>query len=155
MATKAKRFIPEQYHTLTPYLVLSNAAATMEFYKKAFGATELYRMPMPNGRIGHAEMKIGDSIFMMADENPEMSVKSPLRIGGAPVGLMIYVEDCDQVFQRALSVGAALDRPLQDQFYGDRSGTVVDPSGHRWTIATHKEDVSPQELNDRLAAMSK
>ncbi len=155
MATKATRFIPEGFSTLTPYLVMSGASEAIEFYKKVFSATELVRMPMPNGKVGHAELRIGNSRFMLADEMPEMNMRGPKSLGGSPVGLCVYFEDCDSVFNRAVSSGAKVERPLADQFYGDRSGTVVDPFGHVWTIATHKEDVSPEEIKQRMAKMPK
>ena len=144
--------IPDGYHSVTPYLSIKGAAAALEYYKKAFGAIELFRMDGPDGRIGHAEIKIGDSPIMLADEYPEMEFVSPQTLGGSPVGLMIYVEDVDTVYARALTEGGQEVKPLQDQFYGDRSGTLKDPFGHVWTIATHKEDVSPEEIDRRAAA---
>jgi len=141
--------IPEGYHSITPYLICSGAAKAIDFYKQAFGAVELFRMEMKPGHIGHAEMKIGDSIVMLADEFPEMNIKSPTTMGGSPVGILLYITDCDAVFKKAVDAGAKVDRPLQDQFYGDRSGTVIDPYGHKWTIATHKEDLSPEEMQKR------
>lgn len=151
MATKAKRYIPEGYHTVTPYLIVKNATQALEFYKRAFHATELFRMPMPNGKIGHAEIRIGDSNVMLADEAPEVNARSPQSIGGTPVGICLYVEDCDRMFQEAVAAGAKVERPLTDQFYGDRSATVIDPYGHKWTISTHQEDVSPEEMKQRMA----
>lgn len=145
--------IPEGYHSLTPYLVIDGAAEAIEYYKKAFGATELFRMPHGD-KIGHAEMKIGDSPFMLSDEHPEMGYKGPKSIGGSAVGLMIYVDDCDTVFKQAIHAGGTEKKALQDQFYGDRSGTLEDPFGHIWTVATHKEDVTPEEIGKRLAAMA-
>ena len=145
---KAKA-IPEGYHSITPYLILKGAAEAMAFYQKAFGAEEIMRMPMPNGRVGHAEMRIGDSMFMLADELPEQGYRAPQ--GPPPVHLVFYCEDVDTVFKRALAGGAKELRPLQDQFYGDRSGTVLDPFGHQWTVATHIEDVSPEEMERRMA----
>ena len=145
--------IPDGYHTLTPYLVIKGAARALEYYKKAFGATELMRMDGPGGRIGHAEIKIGDSIVMLADEHPEMGARSPETIGGSPVGLCLYVTDVDARFKQAIAAGGKELRPVQDQFYGDRSGTLTDPFGHQWTIATHKEDVAPDELHKRMMAM--
>lgn len=150
MATRAKHFIPEGYHTVTPYLIVRNAARALEFYRKALNATELVRMPTPDGKIAHAEIRIGNSIVMLADEVPTMDVKSPQTLGGAGVGLMLYVEDCDRLFSQAVAAGAKVDRPLADQFYGDRSGTVADPFGHKWTLATHTEDVSPEEMEQRM-----
>ncbi len=143
--------IPDNYHAVTPYLI-KDAAKGIDFYKKVFGATEVMRMPGPGGRIMHAELKIGDSVIMLADENPEMDARSPQTFGGTPVSLMVYVEDVDSVFKRAVSAGAKELRPLQNQFYGDRSGTISDPFGHKWTISTHVEDVSPEEMQRRMAA---
>jgi PhnB protein len=147
--------VPAGYHTVTPYLIISGAARAIEYYKRAFGATEIMRHGGPDGRIGHAEVKIGDSRIMLADEFPEMGVKSASSIGGTPVGLCIYVPNVDAVFAQAVEAGGKVERPLQDQFYGDRSGTLVDPFGHKWTIATHIEDVPPQELEKRMAAAMK
>jgi PhnB protein len=144
--------IPEGYHSVTPYLIVRGGADAIEFYQKAFGAVELFRFPAPDGKIGHAEIKIGDSPIMLADEYPDMGYKSPLTIGGSAVSLMIYVEDVDSVFNRAVESGATVKEALQDKFYGDRIGTVIDPFGHRWHIATHKEDVSPEEMERRAKA---
>jgi PhnB protein len=146
--------IPDGYHSLTPYLVIDGAAAAMEYYKKAFGATELFRMEH-EGKIGHAEMKIGDSPLMLADLCAEQGHKDPKTLGGSPVGLMIYVDDVDTIYPQAIAAGGTEVKPLQDQFYGDRSGTLTDPFGHDWTVATHKEDVTPEEIDKRLAAMAK
>jgi PhnB protein len=126
----------------------------MEYYKKAFGATELFRMEH-EGKIGHAEMKIGDSPLMLADLCAEQGHKDPKTLGGSPVGLMIYVDDVDTIYPQAIAAGGTEVKPLQDQFYGDRSGTLTDPFGHVWTVATHKEDVTPEEIDKRLAAMAK
>jgi PhnB protein len=145
--------IPEGYHTVTPYLIVSGGAKAIDFYKRALGATEKLRLEGPDGKIGHAEIQIGDSVVMLADEFPEMGAKSPQSIGGTPVGICLYVENVDSRFEQAVKAGAKIERPLQDQFYGDRSGTVVDPFGHKWTIATHIEDVSEEELSRRVAAM--
>jgi PhnB protein len=145
--------IPDGYHTVTPYLVVQGASKALDFYKKAFGATELFRMPGPGGKVMHAEIKIGDSPVMLADEFPEMDARGPQALGGTPVGLMIYCEDVDAVFDRAVTAGAKVLRPVVDQFYGDRSGTLSDPFGHKWTIATHKEDVPMAEMQRRMAAM--
>ena len=144
---------PEGYHTATPYLIIKGAAAAIDFYKKAFSAIELMRMtdPKTNG-VGHAEIKIGDSPIMLADEHPDMGFKSPKTLGGTPVSLMLYVDDVDATAKQALAAGAKVMRPVQDQFYGDRSGTFEDPFGHVWTIATHKEDLSPEEIGKRAAA---
>ncbi len=147
------RPIPEGYHTITPYLIINGAADAIEFYKKAFGATELFRMGGPGGKVMHAEMKIGDSPLMLADEFPEMGYRSPKSLGGTPVSLMLYVEDVDALAAQATAAGAKVMRPVQDQFYGDRSGTFVDPFGHVWTISTHKEDVPMEEMKRRMAAM--
>jgi PhnB protein len=143
--------VPEGYHTVTPYLSVKGAAAAIDYYKKAFGAVELYRLPMGD-RVGHAEIRIGDSTLMLADEFPEMGSRSPESYGGSPVGMAIYTEDCDAMFQRALAAGGTETRPMQDQFYGDRSGQLKDPFGHLWTVCTHKEDVSPEEMKRRMAA---
>jgi len=145
--------IPDGYHSLTPYLIIDGAAKALEYYKQAFGATELFRMEH-EGKIGHAEMKIGDSPFMLADANPQMGHKSPKALDGTPVSLMIYVDDCDTIFKQALDAGGVEVRPMQDQFYGDRSGMLTDPFGHVWNVATHKEDVSPEEMDKRLKAMA-
>jgi PhnB protein len=145
--------IPEGYHTVTPYIIVSGAAAALDFYKKAFNAIELFRMDAPGGKIGHAEIKIGDSPIMLADEHPEMGAKGPKTYGGSPVSVMLYVEDSDALSAQAINAGANVLRPIQDQFYGDRSCTVEDPFGHTWTISTHKEDVPPDELARRAAAL--
>ena len=144
--------IPEGYHSVTPYLCINGAVQALEYYKKAFGAIELFRMEH-DGKIGHAEIKIGDSPIMVADEYPEMGFVSPKTLGGSPVGIMIYVEDVDTVFKQAIDAGGVEKKGVQDQFYGDRSGTLTDPFGHVWTVATHKEDVSPEEIDKRMAAM--
>lgn len=141
--------IPEGYHTLTPYLIVKGAAASLEFYAKALGAQELFRMADPSGKVAHAEMKIGDSPFMLADEFPEMGAVAPGAGGGHSVSFLVYVPDVDAAFARALAAGAKAVRPVQDQFYGDRSGTLEDPFGHQWTLATHVEDVSPEEMERR------
>jgi PhnB protein len=148
--------IPEGYHSVTPYLIVNGAATALDFYKKAFGAKELFRFPTPDGRIGHAEIKIGDSHIMLADEpqdqlHREMGYRSPASLGGTAVGIMLYVEDVDAVAKQALAAGAKEVRPVVDQFYGDRSGTFTDPFGHIWTIGTHKEDVSSQEMQRRAS----
>jgi PhnB protein len=143
--------IPDGYHSVTPYLICDRAADAIEYYKKAFGATELFRMDH-EGKVGHAELKIGDSPIMLADDYPQMGYRSPKALGGTPVSIMIYVEDVDSVYQQAIDAGATEVKPLQDQFYGDRSGTLTDPFGHVWTIATHKEDVTMEEMNRRMAA---
>lgn len=143
--------IPEGYHSVTPYLSVNGAAEALEYYKKAFGAIELFRMEH-DGKIGHAEIKIGDSPIMLSDEFPEMGFVSPKTLGGSPVGIMIYVEDVDTIFKQAIDAGGVEKKPVQDQFYGDRSGTLTDPFGHVWFVATHKEDVTPEEMDKRLAA---
>ena len=145
--------IPEGYHSVTPYLIISGAADSIDYYKKAFGAVELFRMAH-SGKVGHAEIKIGDSPIMLADEFPEMGYRSPKSLGGTPVSIMIYVEDVDTVYKQALDAGGTEVKALQDQFYGDRSGTLTDPFGHVWTVATHKEDVSEEEMAKRMAAHS-
>ncbi|WP_380873878.1 glyoxalase [Sphingomonas sp. DBB INV C78] len=144
--------IPEGYHSVTPYLMIDGAAAALEFYKNAFGATEILRFPHGD-RIGHAEIKIGDSFVMLSDEYPEMDYRGPKTRGGTTVGLMIYVPDVDAAFDRAITAGGTVQRPVADQFYGDRTGTLVDPFGHQWTLATHVEDVSIEECERRMAAM--
>jgi len=144
--------IPEGYHSITPYLIVRGAAEAIEFYKKAFGATELFRFPAPGGRIGHAEIKIGDSPIMLADEFAEMGYHGPQSLGGSPVSIMLYVDDVDTVFNRAVDAGASVKEALQDKFYGDRTATLTDPFGHRWHVSTHKEDVSMQEMERRAKA---
>ena len=145
--------IPEGYHSVTPYLYLRDAAAAIEFYQKAFDAVELFRMPMPDGNIGHAEIKIGNSHVMLADEMPEMGITGPAALNGTSVGLCIYLENVDQQFEQAVAAGGEVLRPLTNQFYGDRSGTLKDPFGHTWTLATHVEDVPPEEMQKRMEAM--
>jgi len=147
--------IPEGYHTATPYLIVREGAKAIDYYKRAFGATELFRMPGPDGKLGHAEIRIGNSPIMLADENPEMGARSPQALGGSPVSILLYVQDVDKQFPQAIAAGGKVVRPLKDQFYGDRSGTLEDPFGHVWTIATHKEDVTPEEMNKRMEAMMK
>ena len=144
--------IPDGYHSVTPYLIVKGAGEAIEFYKQAFGATEMFRMPMPDGKIGHAEIKIGDSPVMLADEFPEMGCQSPQSLGGSPVTLMIYVEDVDKIFHQAVAAGATIKAKLQDKFYGDRIGTVTDPYGHVWHLSTHKEDVSMEDMQERMKA---
>ena len=145
--------IPDGYYTATPYLILSNASRAIDFYKRAFGATELMRFPDPSGRIGHAELRIGNSVIMMADEFPERGHQSPQSIGGTGSSIMLYVPNVDAIFDRAIGAGAREMQAVTDQFYGDRSGALEDPFGHRWTIATHTEDVSPDEMQRRMKAM--
>lgn len=146
---------PAGYHTLITYLSVRNGVKAIEFYKTVFGAVEEMRMAMPNGALAHAELKIGDSHIMLADENLEWGNKGPETLGGTPVGLAIYVPDCDAVFAQAVAAGATVKKPVEDQFYGDRSGTITDPFGHMWTISTHIEDVSHQEMESRFQAMMK
>ncbi len=143
--------IPEGHPSVSPYLIVDGAGRALEFYKKAFGATELGRFEMPGGRIGHAEIKIGDSVIMLADESPEMGARGPRAHNGSPVSLHLYVENVDTVAARAAAAGAKTLRPVQDQFYGDRSGMFEDPFGHVWHISTHVEDVSMEELHRRAA----
>lgn len=143
--------IPEGYRRVTPYLIVDGAAAAIDFYASVFGATERMRMDAPEGRIGHAELEIGDSVIMLADEHPEMNARGPRSVGGTPVSLHMYVEDVDGVFERAVEAGAKSVRPVEDQFYGDRLGSFEDPFGHHWSVATHVEDVSPDEMSKRMA----
>jgi PhnB protein len=150
--TDGVKAIPEGYHTVTPYLVVDGAARAIEFYKEAFGAKELFRMAGPDGQVGHAEIMIGDSHVMLSDEHPQMNARGPQSFGGSPVSFVLYVADVDASVERAVAAGAKLTRPVADQFYGDRTGGVEDPFGHAWYIATHIEDVSPEELQRRAAA---
>ena len=147
--------VPEGYHTATPYLIIKGAANAIEFYKKAFGATELFRMTAPDGKLGHAEIKIGDSPIMLADEHPEMKYLGPESLGGSPISILLYVEDVDARFKQAIAAGATEVRPVADQFYGDRSGIVKDPFGHTWSLATHVEDVPPEEIDRRFSEFAK
>jgi PhnB protein len=142
--------VPQGYHTVTPYLIVKGAAAAIEFYQKVFNAMELMRMPGPDGKVMHAEIKIGDSPVMLADEFPEMGFVGPQPALGSSVSILLYVEDVDRCFAHALAAGAKELKPVKDQFYGDRSGTLADPFGHIWTIATHVEDVDPQEMQRRM-----
>lgn len=148
MNTKVKP-IPDGYRSVTPYLCIKNAAAALDFYQHAFGATERMRMTDPSGKIGHAEIGIGDSAIMLCDEFPDMDVRSPQAIGGTPVMMHLYVEDVDAFVARAVAAGAKLLSPVEDQFYGDRGGKLADPFGHTWWVATHVEDVPPQEIEKR------
>ena len=152
MSTKAKP-IPDGYERATPYLIFLDATRAIEFYKKAFGATELTRMTMPDGKIGHAEIKIGGAIIMLADEFPNMGARSPQSLGGTAVSLLIYVNDVDAFAARAQAGGVKVLQPVADQFYGDRSIKVADPFGHVWMFATHIEDVPPEEMDRRAAAL--
>jgi PhnB protein len=149
--TEAKKvnFIPPGYHTVTPYLACADAAAAIEFYKKAFGAVEVMRMPAPGGKIGHAEVRIGDSRVMLTDEYREMNFLGPQSRGGTTVHIHLYVKNCDALFKKAVDAGAKVLQELQDKFYGDRTGSIEDPFGHVWHIATHKEDLSMAELRKR------
>jgi PhnB protein len=145
--------IPDGHRTVTPYLAIKNAAKALEFYQKAFGATETYKLTLPDGRVGHAEIRLGDSVIMLADEFPEYGGKSPQSLGGSPVSIHLYVEDVDAFFKRALAAGARERKPVMDQFYGDRSGQLEDPFGHLSWVATHKEDIAPSEMQKRVQAM--
>jgi PhnB protein len=149
----AVRPIPQGYHSVTPYLICNGAARAIDFYKKAFGATEVMRMPMQNGKIMHAEIKIGDSHIMLADEQPDRGARAPQHYGGSPVSLLLYVENADKVVQQASTAGAKVTKQVQDEFYGDRSGALVDPFGHTWNIHTHVKDVTPEEMEKHMHAM--
>ena len=145
--------IPDRYPRVTPYLIVDGAQAAITFYADVFGATERMRMPAPGDRIGHAELEIGEGVIMLADEFPDMGQLSPKTIGGSPVTISVYTEDVDAVVRRAVAAGATIVRPVEDQFYGDRTGGFEDPFGHRWSVATHVEDVSPEEMGRRAAEM--
>jgi len=145
--------IPDGYPRVTPYLHVDGASKAIEFYRTVFGAKERMRMAGPDGRIGHAELEIGNSMIMLADEHPEMNIRGPKSVGGTPVTVLVYVEDVDRAFERALKAGAKELRPVQNQFYGDRSGQFEDPFGHQWNVATHVEDVPPDEMAKRAAKM--
>jgi PhnB protein len=147
------KHIPQGYHAITPYLIIDGAAQAIDFYKKAFGASEVMRMP-EGKRIAHAELKIGDSHIMLADDNPGMGYRNPKAVGGTPVSIMLYVEDVDATVSKAVSNGAKVAVPIKDQFYGDRSGTIHDPFGHVWTVATHIKDVSMDEMKAHMAGVS-
>jgi PhnB protein len=144
--------IPDGYHTVTPFLAVHNAAKAIDFYKRAFGATELHRMDGPQGKIAHAEIKIGDSVIMLSDEMPGTSARSPQSLGGTTTNLFIYVKDVDAAFNKAVSAGAKAEAPVADMFWGDRYGKLTDPFGHSWSIGTHKEDVAPEEMKRRAEA---
>jgi PhnB protein len=150
----AMHHIPQGYHTATPYLIISGAAEAIEFYKKCFGAEEIMRLDGPNGRIGHCEIKIGDSVIMLADESPEVGAQSPTTVGGTPVSIMLYLSDVDAVVKKSVDAGATLTHAVEDKFYGDRAGGFTDPFGHKWYIATHIKDVSPEEMQAAAAAMA-
>ncbi len=143
--------VPDGYHTVTPYLAVKGAAHAIEFYTKAFGAKEMFRLPAPDGKLGHAEIMIGDSFIMLADENPDEGFLGPQSRGGATSNIMLYVEDVDALVRQAVAAGATLLSPVEDKFYGDRSGRLADPFGHLWDIATHVEDVAPEEMEKRIA----
>jgi PhnB protein len=152
MSSKVKP-IPDGYHAVTPYLIAHDASAAIEYYKKAFGAVEVFRMPSPDGtKIGHAEIRLGDSHVMLADEHPEMGARSPKTVGGCPISLLLYVPNVDEVVAQAVKAGGKLVREVADQFYGDRTGGVEDPFGYTWYVATHVEDVAPEELEKRAKA---
>jgi PhnB protein len=146
------RPVPEGYSSVTPYLVVTGAADAIEFYKRVFDAKELMRFDGEGGKVAHAELQIGDSRIMLSDEHPQMGFRSPASLGGSATGLLLYVEDVDRVFKRAVDAGAKTHQEVKDQFYGDRSGTVIDPFGHMWTISTHVEDVSDEEMQRRMEA---
>ena len=147
--------IPDGYHSVTPYLSINGAAKAIAFYKRAFGATELFRLAAPGGEIGHAEIKIGNSAIMLADPYETGAFRNPQSLGGSSVGLHVYVEDVDSMFAQAVQAGAKVVRPLEDQFYGDRSATLEDPFGHVWFLSTRKEDLTPEEINKRAEALFK
>lgn len=149
MPTQAKP-IPQGFRSVTPYLTLNDAARALDFYKRAFGAQEVMRMDAPGGKIGHAEIKIGDSMIMLADEMPSSGTRSPQSLGGTTAGIFLYVENADTVFNQAVSAGANVEAPLADMFWGDRYGRLRDPFGHSWSVATHKEDVAPAEMSKRM-----
>jgi len=144
--------IPDGYHSVTPYLMVAGAAQAIDFYKKVFGAVETMRFPGPDGKIGHAEIRIGDSVIMLADDQPGALCRGPKSLGGSSVGILLYVKDVDAVFNQAVAAGAKVVRPVANQFYGDRSGSVEDPFGHSWTIATHVEDLTAEEMQKRMPA---
>jgi len=153
--TAVAKAIPEGYHSVTPYLILNAAGDAIAFYQKALGAEEVLRMEDPGGKVHHAEIKIGDSRIMLADEHPELQALSPKTVGGSPVSIHLYVTDLDSAVERAVAAGAKLIRPVADQFYGDRVGGIEDPFGYRWFIATHKEDLSMDEIRRRAAAQGR
>ena len=148
MAPQVKA-IPDGYHTMTPMLTVGDAARAIEFYKKAFDAQQLFRMDSPNGTVMHAELKVGNSIFMLGEENPQTGCQSPASLKGTPTALYLYVENADTAFNQAVSAGAKTEMPLSDMFWGDRGGSVIDPFGHRWWLATHKEDMTPDQIKQR------
>jgi PhnB protein len=152
MTTSKVSYIPKDFNSVTPYLIIKDAARAIDYYKKVFGATEVFRMNTPDGKVGHAELKIGNSIFMLSDENPSMGQghTSASTIGTSPVSLYVYLPNVDDVVKRAAAEGAKILKPVEDQFYGDRSGFIQDPFGHLWGVATHVEDVAPHELEERM-----
>ena len=152
MPSKVKP-IPDGHHTVAPYLAIKNAVSALEFYKKAFGATETYKLIVPDGRLGHAEIRLGDSLIMLSDEFPEFGGKAPEALGGSTVSIHLYVEDVDAFVKREVDAGARVLKPVADQFYGDRSGQLQDPYGHLWWVATHKEDVAPEEMQKRVRTL--
>ena len=145
--------VPDGYPRVMPYLIVDGGSEAIDFYTKVLGATERMRMPGPDGRLGHAELQVGDSVIMLADENSEMGARAPRSIGGSPVTIHVYVDDVDATFARALQAGATSLQEVEDRFYGDRAGQLEDPFGHRWSLATHVEDVPPEEMSKRAAAM--
>jgi PhnB protein len=145
--------VPDGFHAVTPYLIVRDAARAIEFYQRAFGAKERVRMPMPDGKVGHAELMIGNSIIMLGDEFPQMGNKSPETLNGTPVGFALYVKNVDEAFARAVQAGATVKEPVDNKFWGDRAGSVIDPFGHKWTLLTHIEDVTPEEMKKRMAKM--
>jgi PhnB protein len=147
--------VPDGYPCVTPYLIVDGAVKALDFYHRVFGATERMRMPSPGGKVGHAEIGIGDSVIMLADEHPEMGARGPRAFGGSPVSLHVYVENVDATVKTAVAAGAKVIRPVEDKFYGDRSGTIEDPFGHHWHVATHTEDVPSDEMERRAAALTK
>ncbi len=157
MATVPKtprvHYIPAGYHSVIPYIIVNHGARALEWYKNVFGATEIMRFPMPDGRIGHAELQVGDAHFMLADEFPERQALSPQSVGGTASAVMLYVPDADSVFKKAVANGAKVKEELSDKFYGDRNGSFYDPFGHQWTVGTHIEDVTPEEVKRRMAKM--
>ncbi|MEQ2010397.1 MAG: VOC family protein [Limisphaerales bacterium] len=154
MSTKPKP-IPDGYSAVTPYLIIKGAARAIDFYQRIFGARERMRIPGPGDAVMHAEIEIGGSVIMLADEFPHMGAVSPETLGGTPVFVHLYVPDADAMFANAVGAGAKAEQPMENKFYGDRSGTLLDPFGHRWTLATHVEDVTPEEIGRRMAAMMK
>jgi PhnB protein len=145
--------VPQGHRTVAPYLSVKDGARALDFYRRAFGATEIYRLMLPDGRLGHGEIRLGDSVVMLSDEFPEFGTKGPQTLGGTPVNIHLYVDDVDAFCKKAVAAGAIERKPVMDQFYGDRSGQLEDPFGHLWWVATHKEDIAPEELQKRAAAL--